>query len=249
MKPAKVYRAPDEVERQALAKLRIRWLRCRPVPTARRSRTPRSTSPARSSATRTMPSKAREGGPGVLGRLLPDDLPGADRPGTRAALRLVRRTLWHRRDPRSDRQGAGRRARSLNDQFVAAGGGPKIPILACARLFLGHHIRAAGNSARPAVRHQPSPDILLAETAAGNEELTVGLRRHQARERPAPQPQADRRARAHTAWPFASVEFAALLRDRRFRFRRSLSCSPSPRIRPRRWQSDDKGWCRPNRPA
>ena len=42
---------------------RTRWRRCRPAPTARRSRTPRSTSRARSSATRTMPSKARKAGP------------------------------------------------------------------------------------------------------------------------------------------------------------------------------------------
>ena len=60
VKPAKVYRAPDEVERQALASLPTRWPRCRPAPTAKRSRTPRSTSRARSSATRTTPGKARK---------------------------------------------------------------------------------------------------------------------------------------------------------------------------------------------
>ena len=63
VKPTKVYRAPDEVERQALASaVDKRLARCRPMPTARRSRTPRSTSRARSSAIRTMPSRAPRAG-------------------------------------------------------------------------------------------------------------------------------------------------------------------------------------------
>ena len=64
VKPTKIFRAPDEVERAgAGGAVGQRSARCRPTPTARRSRTPRSTSRARSSATRTIPSRARKAGP------------------------------------------------------------------------------------------------------------------------------------------------------------------------------------------
>ena len=46
-----------------------------------------------------------------------------------------------------------------------------------------------------------------------------------------------------------AVEVAGLVRHRRSRCRRSRLCSPSPRIGRRRSQPDDRGWCRPNRPA
>ena len=63
VKPAKVYRAADEVERRGAGQAaRKRLPRCRRTPMARRSRTPRSTSRARSSAIRTIPSRARKAG-------------------------------------------------------------------------------------------------------------------------------------------------------------------------------------------
>ena len=105
---------------------------------------------------------------------------------------------------------ADRRA-ALTDQFVAVGGGPKMPSFACLRLLLGRRVGTAGDGARPAVRHQPGPDILLAEPAAGDQQLPVGLGRNDAGQRPAPQPQADRRARADAARPFGAFELAGLL--------------------------------------
>ena len=70
--------APDEVERQALAKLSDALAALPAGTDSETIRTQRSTSPARSSAPGSRQADT-ESGLG-LGHVLPDDLPGADRP-------------------------------------------------------------------------------------------------------------------------------------------------------------------------
>ena len=63
VKPQKNFRAPDAVERRGAGRRsRPLWRRCRLRPTARRSRTQRSTWRGASSAIRTIPSRARRAG-------------------------------------------------------------------------------------------------------------------------------------------------------------------------------------------
>ena len=113
VKPKKVYRAPDEVEREALASSRDSAWR---AAGRRRRRGDPERRAQRRARDRALPGSC-QAEPGRrarrVGRLLPDDLPGADRPGARPALRLLRRALRHRRDARADRTGAGRRAGGL----------------------------------------------------------------------------------------------------------------------------------------
>ena len=107
VKPAKVYRAADAVEREALTKLsealaalppECRW-RGDPERIAQRRAQDRALSG---------PFEAEPGRrAGCFRRLLPDDLPGADRTGARPALRFLRRALRHRRNPRAHSEGAG----------------------------------------------------------------------------------------------------------------------------------------------
>ena len=100
VKPSKSFRAPDDVERRRL-----------PISPQALAALPdgadgEAIQNAALDVARVIPryqdleKKSPSGGPGRVGRLLPDDLPGADRPGTRTALRLVRRALRHRRDAR-----------------------------------------------------------------------------------------------------------------------------------------------------
>ena len=87
-----------------------------------------------------------------------------------------------------------------------------MPVLAVRACSSASAYGTAGGGARPAVRHQPCPDILLAEPAAGDQQLPPCLGRNHARERPASKPQAHGRASAHAARPFGAFELAHLAR-------------------------------------
>ena len=107
VRPTKTFRPADEVEREALqGPGRGAWR----AAGGRRRRGDPERFAQRGAQDRTLSGsfQAEPGRrPGRFGRLLPDDLPGAHRPGARPALRLVRRALRRCRDPRAHSAGAG----------------------------------------------------------------------------------------------------------------------------------------------
>ncbi len=106
VKPTKVYRAPDAVERETLAAL-SEALGGLPAGADGDAIQNAALNVARKIERYQDHSKqSPEGRTRRVGRLLPDDLPGADRPGARSALRLLRCALRYSRDARADRQGA-----------------------------------------------------------------------------------------------------------------------------------------------
>ena len=126
---------------------------------------------------------------------------------------------------------------------------PKMPILA-SRAFRRppHRVRPrqrAPSRWRPARRRHPA-------CRAGSRRRAACGRPPAARaeQRPAPQPQAGTRcARRRRRASRLAVDRCRSRPDRRSRFRRWRSCSPSPRIGRRRWPPAGRGWCRPNRRA
>jgi lysyl-tRNA synthetase class 1 len=109
VKPTKSFRAPDDTERDALAKLASR-LRCA-AGRCRRRGDPGCG--ARCGARlRALPGSVEDRPrrwPGGDRYLVPDALSGAARPGSRTALRFLRRPLRHFGNRGADQQGAGRR--------------------------------------------------------------------------------------------------------------------------------------------
>ena len=250
VKPAKVYRAPDDVERQALANLSDA-LAALPADADGEAIQNAALNVARKiERYQDHAKQSPEGGPGVsvaFFQMIYQVLIGQERGprfGSFAALYGIAETA------RSDRQGAGRRAppQPEPDQFVAAGGGPKMPILA-ARAFssaIAYGPPATARAQPFATSQAPTSCLPRRQPATRNCRSASGGTRHDSA---LPRSHKRTAVRARTPHGHSRRRICRSAPDRRFRFRRSLSCSPSPRTRPRRWQPGDKGWCRPNRPA
>ena len=161
VKPAKIYRAPDEVERQALARL-ADALAALPADADGEAIQNAALNVARKiERYQDHAKQSPEGGPGVsvaFFQMIYQVLIGQERGprfGSFAALYGIAETRA------LIDKGAGGRARSLNDQFVAAGGGAENAHLGLARLFLGHRHkgrrrRRAPSRSTPARRRHPA---------------------------------------------------------------------------------------------
>ncbi len=112
-KPKKVFRAPDDVERDALAALDQR-LAALPADADGETIQSAVLDVARAEPALSGPcATGSERRPRRVGGVVFDALPDPARPGARSPLRFVRRDLWHPGDARADRQGARRRTRRL----------------------------------------------------------------------------------------------------------------------------------------
>jgi hypothetical protein len=103
----------------------MRWPRCRKLgalPAGRRRGDPERGAQCRAQDRALSGPFQEEPGrrPRRVRRLLPDDLPGADRPGARPALRFVRRALWHRQHACAHRLVATEAGGTLNSYETEA---------------------------------------------------------------------------------------------------------------------------------
>ena len=264
VKPAKVFRPADDVEREALQVL-LEHLDRLPADADGEAIQNASLNAARTiERYQDHSKKSPEGGPGVSGaffQMIYQVLIGQERGprfGSFAALYGIGETQG------AHPEGAGRATRGLTthstrigwsgmdgagadgtaDRPDVSGGSPKMPRPAACAFSPCLLIGAAGQRPGPAIRDQPVADILLAEPARRDDGGRIGLRRQLADKRAAPQPQSEGAAGTDAARPGDAMRRAGLVR-------RKAACSGDRnravhRIRTRRtpWRPAGRTACR-----